>query len=191
MKIPKLKKRWIACITICAIIVGFATTVGILVSDVNREISGPVVTENESGTTGTMFIVFRPGISSFPQDILDKFVAGAISRNWRIDLTPVSKLTPTNVSMYQLIVLLAPVYGGKPAPQMQAYLSSVNFLGKPVVVMLTSGGENPGAEAAMRNGTTAANGVVLVLASYKTIGTADNMALAYALGANQSLIDAI
>ncbi|OLS15302.1 MAG: flavodoxin [Promethearchaeota archaeon CR_4] len=186
----KKKKVGIACVIA---IIGLISAVLIIIPISQREVITPLETVNASGTTGRILVIYHPGLSSFPSGIARKFAEGAASKNWIIDLSTVSHESPSTVTMYNLIVILSPVYGGKPQTVISTYLTSVDFQSKPVVAILTYGMADP--VDAMTNLTsqiTAAHGTNLLQATYLAgVITTEQFSSAYQLGANQSLIDAI
>jgi hypothetical protein len=155
-----MSKRRI-CSLICVItIVGMVATTAIILGFNGRATIRDVEVQNPDGTTGTVFVVFRPGVTSFNEEIVNEFIRGLIGSDWRVEVTTTSQQTPTNVSAYDLIVLGSPVNGGMPHQSMLDYLARVDFEGKPVVLILTSGGEDGPAMGYFRNETTYANGTV-------------------------------
>ncbi len=141
--------------------VGLIVSTMVVVSLNFREDVRDVTTLNPDGTTGNVFVAFRTGVTGFNEDITNEFVRGLIELDWQIDITTTSPETPTNFSEYDFVVLACPVNGGSPHQFMQDYLARVDFDGKPIVLILTSGGEN--STAAMdiyREAVIEANGVV-------------------------------
>jgi flavorubredoxin len=179
------KKR--ICGLICVIFIAGITTTSLLVVSLNsREIVQDVVVQNPDGSKGTVFVVFRPGLTSFNQDIVNEFIRGLIESDWRVEVTTSSQQTPTNVTTYDLIVLGSPVNGAKPHESMLAYLTRANFEGKPVVLILTSGFVGgPGLDA-FENATTDANGVIISAMQFQ-IFEADARSRAYTAGTEISL----
>ena len=156
-----LNKKRICALTCVITMVGLIVTTMVVVSLNFRDDVRDLETRNSDGTTGTAFVAFRAGISGFNEDIVNEFVRGLIEQDWRIEITTTSSETPTNVTGYDFIVLACPVNGGAPHQFMLDYLARVDFTGKPVVLILTSGGEN--STAAMdiyRQATIDANGIV-------------------------------
>ena len=153
------KKR--ICSLICVItVVGLVASTAVILGLNGRATIRDVEVQNPDGATGTVFVVFRPGVTSFNEDIVDEFIRGLIDSDWRVEVTTTSQQTPTNVSTYDLIVLGSPVNGGMPHQSMLDYLASVDFDGKPVVLILTSGGEDGPGMGRFSNETISANGTV-------------------------------
>lgn len=167
--------------------VGLIVTTMVIVSLNFRDDIRDLDTRNPDGITGTVFVAFRAGVTSFNEDIVNEFVRGLIEQDWSIDITTTSTETPTNVTGYGFVVLACPVNGGMPHQFMLDYLARANFEGKPIVLILTSGGENSTAAMEIyRQTTVGANGVVHTELPYWLLdGTA--FASAYADGSEFSL----
>ena len=179
------KKR--LCGLICVIsVIGMIATSVTVVSLNSREIVQDVEIRNPDGTNGTVFVVFRPGVTSFNQDIVNEFIRGLLDSDWRVEVTTSSPETPTNVTAYDLIVLGSPVNGGMPHQSMLDYLARADFGGKPVVLILTSGGEDGPGMSYFENATMDANGVVLSEFQY-TIFEAGAGNMAYTAGTEITL----
>ena len=155
-----MNKKRICCLLCVISIAGLAVTAMIVVTFNSQEIIRDVETYNSTGTKGSVFVVFRPGLTSFNEDVVDGFVSGLVDADWRVEITTSSQQTPTNVSAYDLIVLGSPTNGAQPHQAMQDYLTRVNLLGKPVVLIITSGGIGLNAVTSFRNSTINANGIV-------------------------------
>lgn len=154
------KKR--ICSLLCVIVIaGLITTTVVVVGLNSREIIRDIEIRNPEGATGTAFVVFRPGVTSFNEDIVNEFVRGLVDSDWRVEITTTSAEAPTNVTAYDLVVLGSPVNGAQPHQSMQDYLARANFQGKPIVLILTSGGEDSSdAMGVFGDATEDANGVV-------------------------------
>ncbi|MGY5878740.1 MAG: hypothetical protein RTV31_00760 [Candidatus Thorarchaeota archaeon] len=153
------KKR--ICSLICIVgIVGMIASAVIIVSLNSVVTIRDLEIQNPDGTTGTAFVVFRPGITTFNEDIVNAFINGLVESDWRVEVITTSDQTPTNVTAYDLIVLGAPVNGVQPHTAMLAYLTRADFEGKPVQLILTMGGSGADAIISFRNATISANGVV-------------------------------
>jgi NAD(P)H-dependent FMN reductase len=103
-----------------------------------------------------------------------------------VEVTTSSSVTPTNVTAYDLIVLGSPTNGAKPHASMLDYLTHVDFEGKPVVLILTSGRFVGAGLDHFRNATIDANGVVLSSMQF-AIFEADAGSRAYTAGTEVSL----
>lgn len=179
------KKR--ICGTTCVIlIIGLMLSVVIITALNSAEIIRDVEIKNPDGTKGTVFVVFRPGLTSFNEAVVNQYIRGLVDSNWSVAVTTSSSQTPTNVTEYDLIVLASPTNGGQPHASILEYLTRVNLLGKPVVLILTSAGMGgPGLDY-FRNATIAANGVVISAMQF-TIFESDAGSKAYTAGTEISL----
>lgn len=171
----------------CIILVaGLILSVVVVTSLNSVEIVRDLKIENPDGATGTAFVVFRPGLTGFNEGVVNEFVRGLVDSDWRVEVTTSSGQTPTNVTGYDLIVLGSPTNGAKPHASMLDYLTRVDFLGKPVILILTSGGLGGTGLDYFRNATIDANGVVLSAFQYM-IFEADAGSRAYTAGTEVSL----
>jgi flavodoxin len=104
-----------------------------------------------------------------------------------VEGTTSSQQTPTNLTSYDLIVLGSPINGDQPHQSMQDYLTRVDFDGKPIVLILTSGGgPTETGMGRFRNATINANGLVLDELQYGIFET-DAIDRAYTAGTEISL----
>jgi hypothetical protein len=188
------KARWKGCCISCVVVIGLLIGSGLLMSYLsNREIIKPLEVRNPTGTRGQMLVVYRPGISAFPDQIMNSFVDGAIARDWVVTISVVSDASPTNLTGYDLLMFLAPVYGGIAQKYIVNYIMMLDDLQqKPCVVITTSGS---GSSVPTDNLTTHVevfNGTVVAQASYGQFETRSvTRNAAYQLGYNYTLIAAI
>ncbi len=178
-----LKKMW----WIILLVVGGVC--GLIMPMAYREIVRDVTIENPSGTTGTAFLVLRPGVTLLPDQIAGKITQGLVNQGWRVEVTTSSSQTSINITRYNLVVFVSPVYGSNPHPTMVSYLKRVDLADLPVVLLLTSIGKQPLAMELFRNATVAAHGRVV---DEVLIGAFDTNAFdaAYQAGNNASLAGA-
>lgn len=121
---------------------------------------------NPSGATGTAFVAYRPGVSSFQKDITYAFIEGLRENDWRIEVTTISSQTPVNLTTYDLIVFGSPTYGGNPHDSVVSYFSRVLNLNKTDVAVIVTSGQSDTAATVMSNLATNANGTVLEALSF-------------------------
>ena len=179
------KKR--TCSLLCVIMIaGLIVTSVVVISLNGLEIIRDLEIQNADGLTGTAFVVIRPGLTSFNENVVNEFVRGLVDSDWQVEITTSSSQTPTNVTGYDLIVLGSPVNGGKPHEAMLAYLERVDLQGKPVVLILTSGGIGGTGLDYFANATVQANGVVYSTFQYQ-IFESDAGTRAYTAGSDFSL----
>jgi len=123
-----------------------------------------VVTVNPTGATGTAFVAYHAGLSSFQKDVTFAFVRGLVSNDWQCDVTTASLEAPADLSGYDLLVLGAPTYAFKPANPIKRYLKLVGDLGGlPTVLLVTGAGSTERAAAAFADYVAEANGTTIEL----------------------------
>ena len=148
---------------IVIIVVALLVTGGVIVALSGREIARDVSVHNADGTTGNAFVVIRPGVGSTQDDVTDAMIEGLVKADWRVESTSTHEGTPTNVSGYDMFVFGTPTYGSQPHGTLKDYLKRVDLQGKPVVLLVTSGGDEGGnaASKVLREAVEDANGVVI------------------------------
>ncbi len=177
---------WLIIVLVIGVVFG---SVGIIMAMAYREINRDITVQNPGGTTGTAFVVVRPGVTFLPDQVASQVALGLVNQGWQVETTTSSNATPTNMSRYDLVVLVSPVYGAHPHPNMLAYLERTNLQNLPVILLLTSLGKQSIAMDAFRNATVAASGRVV---DEILIGAFDVNGLdaAYQAGNNASLATA-
>lgn len=160
MRSYSLKKK--ICLIFIIIIVALISS-GVFMSSYTRlEIVSGIEIINPEGTRGRVFVVYRPGISSFQKDMTYAFIEGLTSNGWIIDVTTASSQTPTDLKKYDLLVLGSPTYGGQPHQSILNYTERVgNLKGKKTVILITAGANGDGALAITKSSVKDANGVVI------------------------------
>ncbi|NHJ14906.1 MAG: hypothetical protein EAX95_14590 [Candidatus Thorarchaeota archaeon] len=149
------------------VVVGLIATTIVVVSLNSREIIQDIEIQNADGATGTVFVVSRPGLTGFHVGTMNEFIRGLVDADWRVEVTTPSSQTLTNVTSYDLVILACPVNGASPHQAMQDYLARVDFGGRPVILVLTSGGEDASPAMGVFNDLVVdANGVVQDELSY-------------------------
>jgi hypothetical protein len=156
-------RRRIMLLIVVGIVAAIIITVAVFGVLSTREISRDVTVHNADGDTGTAFVVIRPGIGSTQDDVTDGMIEGLVKADWRVESTSSHKGTPTNVSGHDMFVFGTPTYGSRPHGTLLDWLKRVDLEGKPVVLLVTSGGEEGGKAAAdvLREAVEDANGKVI------------------------------
>jgi flavorubredoxin len=181
-----MSKKRICGLTCIILTAGLIISSVLIISLNSMEIIRDLDIQNPDGTTGTVFVVFRPGVTGFNEGVVNEFVRGLVDSDWRVEVTTCSSQTPTNVTGYDLIVLGSPTNGGMPHASILDYLARVDLLGKPVVLILTSGGLGGTGPGYFRNTTIDANGVVLLELQFAILES-DAGSRAYTAGTEVSL----
>jgi flavorubredoxin len=114
---------------------------------------------NPDGSTGTALVVYHPGRSGFQEMFIHAFSEGLVSNGWRVEISTVSKETPTDLSGYDLLVLSAPTYDWVPAKPIPRYLERLGDLeGQPTAVILSAAGTTTLSVPTMEEMVREANG---------------------------------
>ena len=142
------------------VILGFF--MGSIVLQIQTCVPSEVVTVNPDGATGTAFVAYHAGLSSFQKDVTMAFVRGLVSNGWRCDVTTASREAPMDLSAYDLLVLGAPTYAFKPANPLRRYLTLAGDLGGlPTVLLVTGAGTTENAASVLAGYVTDANGTTI------------------------------
>lgn len=137
------------------IVIGVAIAFGVLIVgtllllvQLNREHISDVTTLNAGGTAGSVLVVYHPGGTDFQREATEAFAATLAGRGFSVDITTASSQAPTDIHSYDLLVLGAPVYAGKPGKPLITYVQSLGDLNQePTVVIISGQGATDGAEA--------------------------------------------
>ncbi|MHB1109107.1 MAG: flavodoxin family protein [Devosia sp.] len=162
---------WIGLIiAIVALLSIAAASMVWVVTSISRERVTLLTTLNPAGAVGRALLVFHPGLSDFPERTMTAFAEGLAQSGWSVDLTTASGQAPVNVADYGLIVVGSPIYGGvvgKPAADYLVRLG--DFVGKPVVIVLTGAGDTAAALDATEASIKALNGKVVGRFAFTTM----------------------
>lgn len=84
-------------------------------------------------------IVYHPGLSDFPERVIDGFTRGLQESGWSVEIWTASSQTPTDLSRFDLLVLGSPIYYWAPARPIRHYLERLGDLGGMRVVAVLTG----------------------------------------------------
>jgi hypothetical protein len=116
-KLSKLwpQKRWkkILLTTFLAILIVAASLLVYASAGMNNDVITELKIENSQGTN-TALILYHPGLTSFSHDVAYAYADGLVSDNWRVEITTSSTQAPTDVSKYDLLVILSNTYAFTP-----------------------------------------------------------------------------
>ena len=134
----------------------------------NSDVASELDVLNPNGSQ-TALILYHDGFSSFTKDAIYALGDGLVDNGWGVEITTASDQAPTELSKYSLLVLGSPVYGGSPSASIKRHVDRIGNLGGiESVLVVTSGGINVGAEAAMQKIVEEHDGVVKTVLSLQT-----------------------
>jgi flavorubredoxin len=165
------KKRWkqILLIAILAFVIVVVGVLGFIFFKINSDYVSGIEVLNADGAQNVL-IIYHPGLSSFMKDVTYAFADGLVENGWRVEITTASSQAPTDLSGYSLLALGSPVYADGPSPTIKRHVERIGDLtGIDTVLLVTSGGSDGGAEAAMQQTVEEHNGAVeLVLSLFNS-----------------------
>ncbi len=165
------KKRWkqILLIAILAFVIVVVGVLGFIFFKINSDYVSGIEVLNADGAQNVL-IIYHPGLSSFMKDVAYAFADGLVENGWRVEITTASSQAPTDLSGYSLLALGSPVYADGPSPTIKRHVERIGDLtGIDTVLLVTSGGSDGGAEAAMQQTVEEHNGAVeLVLSLFNS-----------------------
>ena len=107
------------------IIVGI-TSLGIVFLDVAGSLATDTHPLPNGAPIGQAMVVYDPGLSGGAKDIATKIGYDLQTAGYNVVLAGVKSSTAANITGYNVIVVGGPIYAGKPASTIQAYLNSLN-----------------------------------------------------------------
>ncbi len=124
------------------LILGFfmmGSTVSMVEQSVISVESG-IVRINPTGAAGSALVVYHPGVTTFNRDVTYAFAGGLAETGWRCDVTTASPVAPTDLAVFDLLVLVTPTYFNEPARSIAEYVGFLGDLGGlPVELVVTAG----------------------------------------------------
>jgi flavorubredoxin len=167
---PQKKWKQILLIAILTFFIVVAGVSGFIFWKISSDYVSETNVLNAEGSESAL-IIYHPGLSSFMEDVAYAFADGLVEGGWRVEITTASSEAPTDMSGYSLLVLGAPVYAGGPASSIGRHVERIGDLkGIGTVLLVTSGGSDGGAEAAMQQTVEEHNGAVdLVLSLFTSV----------------------
>jgi flavorubredoxin len=178
------QKRWkqILLVAVLAFVVIVVSVLGFILFKINSDYTSDLEVKNANGTESAL-IIYHPGLSSFMEDTVYAFAEGLVENGWRVEITTASSQAPTDLSSYSLLVLGSPVYADSPSSTIQRHVERISDLnGIDTVLLVTSGGSDGGAEAAMQQTVEKYGGTVVDVVSLFTSAEADSIELAKQAG---------
>ncbi len=131
-----------------SVVVVFAVFAAYLGLTLNKDVVSEIEIINPNGGKSAL-IVFQPGLSSFPMEVMYAFGNGLAASGWRVEITTASLQAPSDLSKYSLLVLGFPTYGGSPGAAIVRYVERLtNMHGIDTVGVACAAG-SPGESADM------------------------------------------
>ncbi len=153
-------KRWkkILLITFLAMMVFGGAFYGYTRATINKDAVSAIDLLN-SGSNKKALIVYQVGLSSGPRDASYAFADGLVSVGWQVEVATASPEAPSNMSSYELLVIVFPVYGARPGEAAVRYVNGLGDLQQIPTVIINCRLSNA-IENIMREQVTAQNGTV-------------------------------
>jgi len=166
--LPETKWKKILLISLIVVVLIVASVSVFVLIKADSDFASEIKVLNPNGSASAL-IIYHPGFSSFPEDVINVLGDGLVENGWRVEITTASDRAPTDLAKYSLLVLGSPVYGGSPSASIKRHLERIEDLQEiETVLVVTSGGINEGAEAAMQQIVEDHNGNIITVLSLHT-----------------------
>jgi len=150
-----------AIVTAGLVFVAWLLFVTVGTASVNREVESAIVTLGP-GSGHRALIVYHSAHGGLMRAMQEAFANGLQAEGWQVDLSTASRLSPVEMSSYQLLVLGSPCYNRGLARPISAYLARLGDLqGMPVVNVVTGFNYTERAAQLLRTRVQHAHGRVL------------------------------
>ncbi len=124
MALRKILK--IILVVFAVFIIAMVGGMGIVIGDVAGNLASNTHPLPNGAATGKALIVYDPGLSGGAKDAATKIGYLLQDSGYDVLLAGVKSQAATNLTGYDVIVVGGPIYAGKPASTVQAYLNSFN-----------------------------------------------------------------
>jgi hypothetical protein len=164
-RIKKLwpQKRWkkILLTTFLALLIIAVSLLAYASVAMNNDVITELKIENSQGTK-TALILYHPGLTSFSHDIAYAYADGLVSNNWRVEITTSSIQAPTDLSNYDLLVVLSNTYAFTPdKPTMRQLDRMGNLDGIQTVLITLGAGSAQESKTSLESTVSASNGDIV------------------------------
>ena len=134
------QKRWkkILLITFLTLLIIGASLLVYANAVMNNDVITQLTIKNPQGVK-TALILYHPGLTSFSYDIANAYADGLILNNWRVEITTPSPQAPTDLSKYDLLVILSNTYAFTPDKPTTRQLERMGDLNGIQTVLVTLG----------------------------------------------------
>ncbi len=156
-------KKWLLIIIIIFLIIIITTFLwlGICALLLRKEHITEVSTFGDTNTKGEIFVAYRPGLTNYQKETNDLIVEELVNKNWTVKTTTISSGTPINLTEFEYIIIIAPIYAGKVHPNVKTYLNSLDLKQTQVLGIAISGGKDPKSMQNLRGHIQTANGKLI------------------------------
>jgi len=115
----------------------------------------------DENTRGEILVLYRPGITNFQKDLNDNAIDETIKRNWTTSSTTISSQTITNLTKFEYVIIITPVYEQKIHDDVSKYLKKVVFNQTKIIGIVTSGSKHSTYIDNLNESITQANGKIV------------------------------
>jgi menaquinone-dependent protoporphyrinogen IX oxidase len=147
-------------LTTGVVFLAYLLFVKVSTASVNREVEGGIVTFGPGGHDRAL-IVYHSAHGGFMRAMQEALAEGMQAQGWRVDLSPASRLSPVDITPYQLVVIGTPCYNRGVARPIETYLKRLGSDGsRPVVIVVTGFNYTERATKKLRERIEQAHGTV-------------------------------
>jgi hypothetical protein len=157
------QKRWkkILVITFFTLLIIAASLLVYASIGMNNDVITEITVQNSQGSKSAL-ILYHPGLTSFSYDVAYAYADGLVSNNWRVEITTVSTQAPTNLSKYDLLVVLSNTYAFTPDKPTTRQLERMGNLDEIQTVLITLGaGSAQESKQSLESMVSASNGDIV------------------------------
>lgn len=164
-RIKKLwpQKRWkkILLITLLTLLIIAASLLVYASIGMDNDVITELTIKNTKGAKAAL-ILYHPGLTSFSHDMAYAYADGLVSNNWRVEITTSSTQAPTELSKYDLLVVLSNTYAFTPDKPTTRQLERMGSLNGIQTVLITLGaGSAQESKQSLENMVRASNGDII------------------------------
>lgn len=128
---------------------------------INNDVITELVIKNHEGAKKAL-VLYHPGLSYFSKDVAYAFADGLLANDWRVEITTPSREAPTNLSRYNLLVILSNTYAFRPDVPTTRHIERIGDLNGIQTVLLTLGaGSAEESKKTLENLIQSSNGTII------------------------------
>lgn len=157
---PEKKWKKIVLISFIFILIFGLSLLGFISLVINSDVVSEIVVLNNQGSSNAL-LIYHPGFTSFTKDVSYAFAEGLALNDWRIEITTPSEQAPINISEYNLLVVVAPVYGFDIVPTISRHVERINDLQEiRTAIIITAAGSPGSSSEILKESIEQKNGIV-------------------------------